>query len=102
MLRCSGLLFFAFLASGMAAAAQPQAPGPRVNDQAGLFSKSAVEQATRKIQDIQRRFNVEIVIDTVASIPNDMKAQAEANPATFFHDWAVSLRTRKAPTASTC
>ncbi len=89
MLRCSGLLCFAFLASGMAAAAQPEAAGPRVNDQAGLFSKSAVEQATRKIQDIQRRFNVDIVIDTVASVPNDMKAQFDANPAIFFRDWAV-------------
>ena len=89
MLRCSGLLCFAFLASGMAAAAQPEAAGPRVNDQAGLFSKSAVEQATRKLQDIQRRFNVDIVIDTVASVPNDMKAQFDANPAIFFRDWAV-------------
>ena len=52
-----------------------EAAEPKVNDRAEFFSKSAVEQATRKMQEIHRRFKVEVVIETFPSIPDNMKAQ---------------------------
>ena len=72
-----------------------QAAEPKVNDRAEFFSESAVEQATRKIQEIRRRYKVEVVIETFASIPDSMKAHT--SPRTeeqkFFRRWAETRAT---------
>ena len=52
-----------------------EAAEPKVIDRAEFFSKSAVEQATRKLQEINRRFKVEVVIETFPSIPENMQAK---------------------------
>ena len=66
-------------------------PGSRAEGErwAEFFSKSAVEQATRTIQNIHRRFRVEVVIDTFPSIPENMKAQFKPEEKNqFFRRWA--------------
>ena len=77
---CSGrLLLFVLLASGPAfpallEAGPIEAAEPNVVDRAGFFSNPAVVQAKQKIQEIHRRFKVDIVIETFPSIPDNMQA----------------------------
>ena len=75
MLRSGWLLLLALLAQRTVLPAPLEAAEPKVNDRAEFFSKSAVEHAKRKIQEIHRRFKVEVVIETFPSIPDNMKAQ---------------------------
>ena len=97
MLRCGWLLFFACLASGLVFSAPVYGAEPTVNDRAEFFSKSAVEQAKRKVQEIRNRFKVEVVIETFASIPDNMKVQYKtADKKAFFRRWAESARPTKA------
>ena len=89
----SGLIIVAILASGLGFARPAQAAVPKVNDQAGFFSKSAIDQATATLQDIQRRYKVEVVVETFPSIPQDMRARfdsakPEAEKNRFFQRWA--------------
>ena len=48
-----GLIFVAILAIGFGLVLPAQAAAPKVNDQAGFFSKSAIDQATAKLQEIR-------------------------------------------------
>jgi uncharacterized membrane protein YgcG len=61
-----------------------------VNDRAGLFSKWAVEQATRKLQAIKHRCNIEVVVETFAE---NAKAPKNDSPERdeFFRNWAKTL-----------
>ncbi len=71
-----------------------EAAEPKVSDRAGFFSKSAVEQATRKIQEIRHRFKVEVVIETFPSIPDNMKAAYKPEEKNeFFRRWAETRAT---------
>jgi len=89
MLRSGWLLLFAFLASGFIIPPPLMAAEPKVTDRAEFFSNSAVEQATRKIQDIRRRFKVEVVVETFPSIPENMKSQYRPDEKNkFFRRWA--------------
>src|SRR5208282_678991 len=91
MLRSRWFLLLAFLANGFVLPAPLQAAEPKVNDQAEFFSKSAIEQATQKMQEIHRisKDVFQVVIDTIPSIPDNMKAPdnpGEMEP--FFRRWA--------------
>jgi uncharacterized membrane protein YgcG len=89
MLRSGWFLLLALPLSGLVVPALVQAAEPKVNDQAEFFSKSAVEQATRKIQEINRRFKVEVVIETFPAIPDSMKAKYKPEEKKqFFRHWA--------------
>ncbi len=64
-----------------------------VNDQAGFFSKTAIDQATAKLQEIRSRYKVEVVVETFPSVPQDMRtrfdmAKTEAEKNRFFQRWA--------------
>ena len=89
MLRFGCCFLLALLANGLVVSSAVRAAEPRVNDRAEFFSKSAVEQAMAKMQDIQRRFKVTIVVETFPSIPDNMKARYKpAEKETFFRRWA--------------
>ena len=48
-----------------------------------------MEQATRKVQEIHRRFKIEVVIETFPSIPENRRAQYKpAEKNAFFRRWA--------------
>ena len=89
MLRSGGLLLVALLVGELVAPVPLKAAEPRVVDQAQFFSKAAVEQATRKVQEIRRRFKVDVVIETFPSIPENMKAEYKPEEKkAFFLRWA--------------
>ncbi len=89
MLRSGWLLLFALLASELVLPAKIEAAQPKVSDRAELFSKSAVDEATQKMQEIQRRFGVDVVVETFPSIPENMQApSSSAERPAFFRRWA--------------
>jgi uncharacterized membrane protein YgcG len=90
MLRCGRFSLLACLACGAFVPAAVSAAGPQIIDAADLFAKSTVEQATQKINEIQNRFQVEVVVETVPTVPANLKAQYEANREVFFRKWAVN------------
>ncbi len=88
MLRAGCCLLLAFLANGLVLSAA-KAAEPKITDRAEFFSKSAVDRAMAKMQDIQRRFKVTVVVETFPSIPENMKAQYKpAEKEKFFRRWA--------------
>jgi uncharacterized membrane protein YgcG len=51
---------------------------PEVRDQAGFFSKEAVQKANRELEEIRRQYGKELVIETYAEPPADVAAQLTA------------------------
>ena len=96
-----GLIFFALLAAGVGLARPAQAAVPKVNDQARFFSQTAVDSAMQKMQRLYRDYKVEIIVETFASIPQDMRgrfdsAKTEAEKNGFFEHWAANrVRTKQ-------
>ena len=84
-----GILLIGFMAVGWDFRCRRRPATPKISDEAGFFSKEAVEKATDKLNDIQRRFKVEVVIETYAAIPDAMKADYKPeNKADYFKQWA--------------
>ena len=94
MLRSGWLLLLGCLVGGLVfsapiKAAPLEAAEPNVIDRAGFFSKSAVDQAMRKIQEIHSRFQVDVLIETFPSIPDNLNAQYKpTDKRAFFRRWA--------------
>jgi hypothetical protein len=55
-----------------------------VNDQAGLFSSSAVRQAEHEMDQIYRRFNKDVLVETFAGVPDARQAEYDRNREAFF------------------
>ena len=73
------------------ALALPHAVRADVHDNAGIFSKQAVEDADRSIKRIEKDHNnKQFVVETFASVPDDQKAEAQNNPGEFFKKWMAS------------
>jgi len=93
MLRSYWFLLFGCLPGGLVLpaltqAAPSEAAEPKVIDRAEFFSKSAVDQATRKVREINRDFRVAVVIETFPSIPDSLRNQYENDKEDFFRLWA--------------
>ena len=94
MLPSRWFLLFALLAFGLLLPASNCGRRTEGGRSREFFSKSAREQATRKIQEIYRRFKVEVVIETFPSIPDTMRAQYKPEEkARFFRRWAETRAT---------
>src|SRR5258708_2762581 len=61
----------------------------RVRHEAGLFSKDAVEKAIKKIEEIKRRFDKDLLIETFPKIPDNLKKDYENDKKGFFKTWAL-------------
>src|SRR5262249_18863369 len=72
-----------------------QAVGPGVRDEAKFFSADAVARANELTRELNRQYRTELVIETVARVPEDLQARykkvsenkEERNK--FFRDWAA-------------
>jgi uncharacterized protein len=63
----------------------------KVQDGAGLFSKDAVEKANKKIAEIKRRFDKDLLVETFKHPPDDLKKEyKEEGKKKFFQDWSRS------------
>ena len=99
MTRC-GLVLIASLVTGLTLSSA-QAATPKVNDRAGFFSQGAMDDAMRKMEDIYRRYKVEVVVDTFEVIPDEMRARYDAAKTpdernAFFARWADTRATDEA------
>ena len=82
-------MIVAACAAWLGLAAPAPAATPRVNDEAHLFSPAAVENANRRLQDIQRDFHKDLCIDTVPRVPADLQQSLQSEgKAAFFNRWA--------------
>lgn len=71
------------LASGAALAASG------VRDQAHYFSDSAISQAEQIIRQINHRHNKDVLIETLPSVPEELRSELEVKgKQKFFEDWA--------------
>lgn len=66
---------------------------PEVRDEAGFFSPDAVRRANEVIQDIERDFKKDLLIETFPTVPADraeeFKKLDSAGRKKFFSDWAI-------------
>jgi uncharacterized membrane protein YgcG len=58
-----------------------------VRDNAKIFSQQAVDDANRDMKQMEKRHGKQLVIETFASVPDDQKAEAEADKKAFFKKW---------------
>lgn len=67
------------------------AAGP-IRDDADLFSLSAVQRAGQEISEIQRAFNLDVHVETFATLPRELAAQFPEAGSTkreqLLHHWA--------------
>ena len=91
MLRSGGLLLFVLLASGLIGASPVEGGEAKINDWGLFFSDTAVRQAKRTMDEINQRYKVDVVIDTYASIPDDLRSQYDKTDKNFFRRWARRL-----------
>ncbi len=79
-----------FTLLGLAAPLNAQTRANPVDDQAGFFSKAAIEQAQTEIAKIQRQFKKEVVIETVVEVklPKDIDANDKTAVNRYMDEWA--------------
>jgi len=60
-----------------------------VRDEAHFFTKDAIDQADRIIQQIDQRFHKDVLVETLPSIPEELLGQYDPqNRDSFFRQWA--------------
>lgn len=64
-----------------------------VRDGAGCFKAETVAKANKMIEQMQKKFKKDLIIETIASVPKDKEAEAtskdEAVKSRFFSEWAA-------------
>jgi uncharacterized protein len=61
----------------------------RVEDGAGLFSKEALDKADKKIEDIKRDYDRDLLIETIKEVPENRKTELkDMGEGAFFRRWA--------------
>jgi uncharacterized protein len=76
----------ALLVGWLGLVSQANALEPRVKDNAGFFSKEAIEKANKKITEIKRDFSKDLMIETFAEAAD--KEKVKENRAKYFAAWA--------------
>src|SRR6476660_6744325 len=81
----------ALLCSFAFASSTARALEPQVRDDAGFFSRQAIDQANDIIKQIKQVHGKDVMVETFATIPSDMQAQYDpANKDQFFENWLTS------------
>ena len=99
MARFLGLMLVPALL-GWSVAAAPVAAQSRsnfVNDDAGLFSKDAVNKANAEIAQMRAQFKRELVVDTAdtVKVPGDIDPKNAKAVNQFFDNWARNHASEK-------
>ncbi|MBV9124635.1 MAG: TPM domain-containing protein [Planctomycetes bacterium] len=82
------LLGAVFLAAGRADAVAPQ-----IHDDGKYFSAEALKKANEEIKDISRKYHMDLLVETLATVPGGqadrVRAMSAADRAEFFRRLAV-------------
>src|SRR5207253_2342869 len=74
------------------AASRALAVAPEIKDGGKFFSEEAIHKADKQIREIARKYDRDLLIETVATIPGEqaerVKALPKADRAKFFRNWA--------------
>src|SRR5689334_4157481 len=69
-------------------AAAPRAAAPEVSDGGMLFSEEAVSEANDIIRLIRQAYDRDVMVETYAAVPDDLKAELERDgKEQFYADW---------------
>jgi hypothetical protein len=87
------LLSLLTLLGGRIPSVRADSPRPAVRDEAGLFGKDAVAKAEEQIRDLQKRFDLQLVIETVEAVPQADQKRIKGlwhrkEQAAYFKAWA--------------
>jgi len=70
-----------------------RAVAPEIKDDGKFFSAEAVKKANKEIREIERKFGMDLLIETFAGVPGDQAAKVKAmsaeERAKFFRNWSV-------------
>jgi uncharacterized membrane protein YgcG len=84
---CSALMI-ALTDSGWA-----RAVAPEIRDGGKFFSADAIKKANKEIREIAKKYDRDLLVETVATIPGDQAERVKAMPreerAKFFRNWAT-------------
>jgi len=81
----------ALFGSFLLAAPSARALEPQVRDDAGFFSRQAIDQANDIIKQIKQVHGKDVMVEAFVSLPSDMQAQYDpANKDQFFENWLTS------------
>jgi uncharacterized membrane protein YgcG len=73
--------------------ARALAVAPEIRDGGKFFSADAVKKANKEIREIAKKYDRDLLIETVATIPGDQAERVKAMPreerAKFFRNWAT-------------
>jgi len=65
---------------------------PEIRDGGKFFSADAIKKANKEIQEIAKKYDRDLLIETFATIPGDqaerVKAMSREERAKFFRNWA--------------
>src|SRR6516162_8144247 len=83
----SGVVLGALTFAGRAAAVAPE-----IKDDGKFFSAEAVKKANKQIREIARKYDRDLLIETVAAVPGDqaerVKGMSAQERSKFFYNWA--------------
>jgi hypothetical protein len=69
-----------------------RAVSPEIRDGGKFFSAEAIKRANKEIREIAKKYDRDLLIDTVETIPGDQTERVKAMPreerARFFRNWA--------------
>jgi hypothetical protein len=69
------------------------AVAPEIKDGGKFFSADAIKKANKEIREIAKKYDRDLLIETVATIPGDqaerVKAMTREERAKFFRNWAT-------------
>jgi uncharacterized membrane protein YgcG len=77
---------------GLLCAGRAGAVAPEIKDEAKFFSEDAVKKANKQIREIARKYDKDLLIETVAGVPADqaerVKDMSAAERDKFMRNWA--------------
>ena len=83
----------------LASFASPASAG-EIRDDAGFFDKDTVQRARNVVNQIQQKNGVNVVVETYAEIPADLKAKYDdAHKDQFYEDWRRCAASRSGRTS---
>ena len=86
------VLLPALLVAWLMAAGPAFALTPEVRDEAGFFDRATIQKANDVIRDIKNTYKVDLLVETVPTVPAGKEADARSNnpevKGRFFDQWA--------------
>src|SRR5262245_33869241 len=92
------VLLMSLLGAFLSGAALPAQAGA-IHDEAGFFSRAAVEKANSRLADLEKEYGKQVRIDTFKTVPDgrgdEVAKMNVADRARYFEKWTRDLATKE-------